>query len=307
MDSIPTWNIFPETTRNFPPDQLATCTELGLTGDRAYREISSRLLGYPGAQQLLEEVHEFYGIYLSYIESSEFTSTLYAIHLQHDPIALESANIQLQLGTDRTVEALAHELLHLHLPMLGFPLGESVRVPLQLDHYAQSFLSMCNWVVNVVQHEINFQRFTGLGFDRRRFLARRVSPMDYERRLCSVFPDRDSWQVDFSRWCIEHVRHLLTARHGGNEDSLGYAQDALDWGSQLHPELKETAAAIHRWFEDRIFAEPDRYARQVNLLLDLMRIPEFTRWVTLKRSDYKKPVAVRLDSKRICSLVACIA
>ena len=284
-----------------------TCTGLGLTGDRAYRGISSRLRGHPGAQELLEEVYEFYGSHLNYIESNDFASNLYAVHLQHDPIALKSAIIQLQLGTERTVEALAHELLHLHLPMIGFPLGESVKVPLQLDHYAQSFLSMCNWVVNVVQHEINFQRFTGLGFDGKRFLARRVSPMDYQKRVCSVLPDRNSWQVDFSRWCIEYVRHLLTARHGGNEDSLQYAQDALDWGSRLHPELKETAAAIERWFENRTFEDPGQYPREVNVLLDLMRIPEFTRWVTLKRSGYKKPAAVRLDSKEICSLVACIA
>ena len=136
---------------------------MSLTGDNAHREISSKLRGYPAAQQLSQEVYDFYGNYLSYIESSDFTSTLYVIHLQHDPIALKSADIQLQLGTGRTVEALTHELLHLHLPMLGFPLGELVKVPLQFDHYAQVFLGMCNWVVNVVQHEINFQRFVSTG------------------------------------------------------------------------------------------------------------------------------------------------
>ena len=289
-------------TRLNPPDvEVKAGMRLRLTGDHAHREICSRLQGYPAAQRLSEEVYDFYGNYLSYTESSEFTSTLYTIDLQHDPIALKSADIELQLETGRVAEALTHELLHLHLPMLGFPLGELVWVPLWFDHYAQLFLGMCNWVVNAVHHEINFQRFVALGFDKKHFLAKHVTPVDY-RRLFKPDPQNMHTRLDdFSRWCIEYTRHLLNARHGGSKDCLRLAQDALYWGSRLHPGFKQTAAEIDRWFETGDFKNPGQYPQQVNLLLDFMRIPKFTGWVTLKRSEHKNPMAVRLDPKRICS------
>jgi hypothetical protein len=271
---------------------------LSLTGDHAYREICSRLQGFPAAQHLAQEVSDFYGNYLSYIESTDFPSTLYVINFQHDPIALKNVEIRLQLGTDRVAEALVHELLHLHLPMLGFPLGELVEVPLQLNHYAQTFLGMCQWVVNLVQHEINFQKFFTLGFQKKHFLAKPVTPMSYRKRSTSKLQDVYTEEVDFSRWCIDYLRHLFIARHGGSQDHLRYAQDALDWGSQLHPDLKQTAVRIDRWFETGAFKDPHQYPRQVNMLLDLMRIPGFTVWVILEFFEPKKPIAVRLDTKR---------
>jgi hypothetical protein len=286
-DSIPTWEILPNTGHDIPPWELSAGTGLSLTGDRAHHEISSKLRGYPAAQELSEEVYDFYGNYLSYIESSDFTSTLYSIHLKHDPIALKSADIQLQLGTGRTAEALTHELLHLHLPMIGFPLGELVEVPLQLDHFVGTYLGMCNWVVNVVHHEINFHKFIALGFDKKHFLAKHETPMDYRKLFKTKPQNRHTGEVDFSRWCIEYIRHLITARHGGGKDYLRYAQDALHWGSRLHPELKLTAAEIDRWFKAGDFKDPDQYPQQVNLLLEIMRIPIFTGWVTLKRSEQK--------------------
>ena len=264
-------------------------------GGNAHREISSRLRGYPAAQQLSQEVYEFYGNSLTYIESRDFTSTIYALYLQHDPIALKSAEIQLQLGTDRIAESLAHELLHLRMPMVGFPLGELVEVPFQLGRYAQFILGMCHWVVNVVHHEIFFQMFVALGFDKRRFLANPATQIDYgnliKRKPDTVYAET----VGFPRWCMEYVRHLFNARHGGNGNYLRYAQDALDRGSQFHPELRQTAVEIGRWFEAGTFKDPRQYPRQVNLLLNLMRIPRFTGWVILELPEPGKPRAVRLD------------
>jgi hypothetical protein len=272
---------------------------MNVIGDNGHREISSRLRGYPAAQRLSQEVYDFYGNYLSFIESRDFTSTIYALHLQHDPIALRSAEIQLQLGTDRIAESLGHELLHLRLPMLGFPLGELVEVPFQLDRYARAFLGMCHWVVNIVHHEIFFQKFIALGFDRKRFLAKPATQIDYGN-LIKRRPDKDhSEKVGFPRWCIEYLSHWVAARHGGSKKYLQYAQEALDWGSQLHPELKQTTADVGRWFEAGTFKDPRQYPRQVNLLLDLMRIPRFTGWVILEHSEPGNPRAVRLDSERI--------
>jgi hypothetical protein len=300
-DSISPSEISPHTKGDLLPWESMASTGLSLTGNSAHRRISSNLRGHPAAQQLSEEVYDFYGNCLSYTESSDFTSTLYVIQLQHGPIALKSADIQLQLGTGRTVEALTHELLHLYLPMLGFPLGELVTVPLHFDHDAQLLLGRCNWVVNLVQHEINFQRFVALGFNKKYFLAKRVTPRDYGKLLKSNSENRHIGGSDFSRWCIEYFGHLFNARHGGSKDHLQCAQDTLHRGSSLHPELKQTVAEIDRWFEAGVFKDPDQYPRQVNLLLEFMRIPKFTGWVILKRCGAGKTIAVRLDSQRIFS------
>jgi hypothetical protein len=184
--------------------------------------------------------------------------------------------------------------------MLGFPLGELVKVPLHLDPYAQVFLSMCNWVVNIVHHEINFQGFMALGFDAKDFLARDVTSMGYRNSFGSSSQDGAAGEVDFSWWCMEYVRHLVSARHGGGQDHLRHAQAALHQGSRFHAELKQTAAEMERWLETGAFRDPDQYPRQVNLLLDFMRIPPFTGWVTLKASEQHRPVAARLDPGGIC-------
>ena len=275
-----------------------------LIGDRACRVISSRLLGYPAAQQLLQEVHDFYGDYLSYIESRDFTSTIFTIHLQHDPVALKSAEIQLQLGADLLAEPLAHELLHLRLPAFGFPLVEMIEVPLYLNDYARDFLEMGHWVVNLVQHEITFQSFIALGFDPGHFLARAEEPIDYGKffnpKPWNGYPE----EVDFPRWCIEYLRHAFTARHGGSREHLQYAQDALNWGSRLYPELRRTTDEINGWFESGVFKDPHQYPREVNLLLELMWIPQFTAWVNLEFSEFKEPMAVRLYNEKRSALRA---
>ena len=242
--------------RQNPPNvEVRAGAGLSLTGDAAHRVIYSWLQGYPAAQLLSREVYDFYGNDLSYIESNEFTSNLYAIRLHHDPVALESAVIQLQLGTDRTVEALTHELLHLHLPMLGFPLGQVIVVPIHLDHYAMDLIGMLNWVVNAVQHEINFRRFVTLGFHKEYFLSEHVTPMDYPKLFESTSQNTHPRKLIFL-WCIDYIRHLFSARHGGIKDHLRYAQDALHWGSRLHLKLKQTAADIDRWVETWSFQRP---------------------------------------------------
>ena len=265
-----------------------------LFGDRAYREIFSKLLGYPIAQRLLQEVYEFYGHSLSYIESRYFTSTIFTIHLQHEPVALKSAEIQLQLGTDLLAEPLAHELLHLRLPALGFPLVERVEVPLYLNDYARDLLEMGHWVVNLVQQENNFGSFIALGFNPARFLAKAKEPIDYRKFLNPKIHKGYPEEVNFPRWCIEHLRHAFTASHGGSGEHLRYARDVLDWGSRLYPELKPVTDEINGWFEKGAFKDPSQYPREVNFLLGLMRIPQFTDWVILEFSESQKPMAVKL-------------
>jgi hypothetical protein len=50
------------------------------------------------------------------------------------------------------------------------------------------------------------------------------------------------------------------------------------------------------WFEIGGFKDPGHYARPVNSLLGLMRIPRFISWVMLQSSRPPKPIAVRLEA-----------
>jgi hypothetical protein len=139
-----------------------------------------------------------------------------------------------------------------------------------------------------------------MGFEAKHFLERRVTPIDYRELFESNRQNLHAGEVDFSGWCIEYIKHLFSARHGCSEDHLRYAQDALIWGSKLYPELRQTAARIDSWFETGAFKDPDQYPRQINLLLELVRIPRFDGWATLKGSEQKRPVATRLDIDGIC-------
>ena len=258
-------------------------------GAEAQHEISRKLSGFPLAQQLSREVYDFYGDRLKFIESGNFTSTIFTLRLQHQPVALKSAEIQLQLETDRVAEALAHELLHLRLFILGFPLGEFVRVPFPFVQYARDFIGMCHWVLNVVQHEMNYQSFIALGFDKSHFLVRSNEVIDYQKRFSPEFHDKLPAQVEFPRWGIEYLRHFSTALHGGGGESLNQAQEALIWGSRLYPRLRGVAAEIRKWFEFDFFKDPAKYPGQVNFLLELMGIPKFTGWARIELSPQKKP------------------
>jgi hypothetical protein len=156
---------------------------------------------------------------------------------------------------------------------------------------------MGHWVVNLVQHEINFPSFIALGFDQKHFLAKAEQPIDYQKLFNSKYQNEYPEEVDFPRWCIEYLRHLFTARHGGSKEHLRHAQDALDWGSRLYPKLKLITDEINGWFENGAFKDPRQYPREVNFLLELMRIPKFTGWVLLEPSAPRMPVAVRVEVK----------
>jgi hypothetical protein len=279
---------------------LSPCrpAEHSFLGAEAQREISGRLSGYPLAQQLSRDIHDFYGDHLHFVESRNFTSTIFTIRLQHQPIALESAEIRLQSGTDRVAEALAHELLHLRLFSLGFPLGEYIQIPFAVDHYARDFIGMCHWVLNLVQHEMNYPTFITLGFDQVHFLAMPGEIRNY-RKICKEQSSNGGASVlSFPWWCMEYLKHFFAARHGGDGDSLDKAQDALAWGSRLYPQLGQVIAEIKKWFEIGAFKDPFQYPTQINFLLELMGIPKFTGWTKLECSDFKKPIAVRLNQER---------
>ncbi len=268
-----------------------------VTGEAAYRKIISKLEGYSASQQLAREVYDFYGEHLGYVGSRDISTSRFNIDLQHEPtLFLKSASVELQLGTERTAEALAHELLHLQLPIRGSPIGEKVDIPEHLDKFASDFLEMYSKISNLVEHEIIIESFIALGFSKKRFLGNLVPPIDYRQKVLNPLPNEVYVpEIGFSWFCLEYFRHWITTRHSNDPNAARFAQSALDWGARLHPELKQIAAEMIGWVKKGSFKQPDQYSQQINFLLELMRIPKYTGWVILRRDEHRKPIAVRLE------------
>jgi len=123
---------------------------------------------------------------------------------------------------------------------------------------------VCYWVLNLVQHEINYHSFIALGFDQNHFLARPAEIIDYRRIFEGKSQNEGAAELSFPWWCIEYLRHFFNALHGRDNKSLAHAQEGLDWGSRLHPELRQNRSEIIKRFEFGAFKDPRQYAGQVN-------------------------------------------
>lgn len=261
-------------------------------GKAAKVTILNRLVNWPKARMLAGEICDFYGDYLQYCENSGVDSSHYQIKLQHKPIALQCACIELQLDTPRTTEALMHELLHLSIRMRGYPIGEKFSIPYDLAEYAGTIIDFYPRIGNLLEHELIIESFLQLEFEKKNFLSCLSPAPDYQE-LTSTVPSLKE-QIGFAWWCLEYFRHWVSTRHWvGDEAQIG-ADNALYWGSKVHPEIKVIAPKIRGLVESGALQDNKQHHLHVNALLTLMRIPVFTEWVTIQTSSDGKPVATPL-------------
>ena len=269
-----------------------------LQGIVAKEAIIHRLRDWPKAQAFAAEIADFYGDFLKFHENTAYASSWYNIRLKHksDSVSLQYACIKLSLSTHRVAEALIHELLHLHVPIRGYPSGEKVSIPDELDYYFDRISDMYPKINNLLEHELNIEIFLRLGFEKSNFLGRCEPAPDYPALASKATPSQGYVEeVDFSWWCLEYLRHWITTRHGAGAEVARDADNALHWGSKVHPELEETANKITELIESGQIKDSNQYPQQFNSLLQLMKIPKFTGWVAIQRYGDGKPVATRLD------------
>jgi len=261
-------------------------------GRAAKGAILSRLANWPKARMLTAEICEFYGEYLQYHEASDLDASHYQIKLQHEPIALQSVHIELQLGTTRIAEALMHELLHLHTRIRGYPIGEKFSVPYELTKYASTIIGIYPRIGNLLEHELILEMFLGLGFDKSNFLGCLSPPPDY-KKLASTALNSSGYkeEIGFSWWCLEYFRHWVSTRHWVGDEPGIHADYALYWGSKVNPQLKITANKIRALIESGALTDIKNHHHHVNALLELMKIPIFREWATIQTSSDGKPVA----------------
>lgn len=215
-----------------------------IRGENAFEAILSKLRGNLLAQKLAKEVYEFYGDFLTYAESQETSSSKFRFDIQHEPIiSLKAASILLRLDNGRESEALVHELLHLQLPIRGFALIEGAEVPDEMtEEAAEVFMDKYSKIQNLIHHELNIANFKTLGYLKRDFLgSASPPPFDYKRKVLNTLPHSYDWHIGFSWWCLEYFRHWISLRHGRSLEVNNHAKDALQWGSEVHPTLKQAA------------------------------------------------------------------
>jgi hypothetical protein len=143
-------------------------------GSAVKHAIFARLASCPQALPLALRVSDFYGDSLIYRESRRFSSSFYQIQFNSDQTELQYARIDLQLGTNRTAEAVCHELLHLEMAIRGYPLPVESYMPGELVPHGQ-LLGMQSIVSNLLGHKICFHQFLKLGLDGKKFLADKAS------------------------------------------------------------------------------------------------------------------------------------
>ncbi len=277
-------NLFKENTKLQPKEYR---------GSAAKDLIDCRLSGWPKAQMLAAEICDFYGDYLQYYESSALESSHYQIKLQHEPIALQYARVELQLDTPRMAEALMHELLHLSIRMRGYPIGEKFSIPYELAEYAGTIIDFYPRIGNLLEHELIIEAFLNFGFEKKNFLSCLSPAPDYQEVASTALPSLKE-QIGFSWWCLEYFRHWISIRHWVGDEAQICADNALYWGSKVHPEIKVIAPKIRGLLEPGALTDIKNHHRHVNTLLALMRIPVFTDWATIQLSSEGRPVANRL-------------
>ncbi len=267
-----------------------------LRGKAARDAIINRLVAWPEAKKIAEDVTSFYGDYICYYENINFPSSHYEIELSHEPLFFKKASIQLQLCSHRIAEALCHELLHLHLRMRGYPIGERISIPDELDQYAKRIIKSYSKINNLIEHEINIDMFLELGFNKSDFLGYHSSAPNYQNLALKALPTEGYIsEIGFSWWCLEFFRHWISSRHGVGEEASRDAQNALYWGSRVHPELTQATSKIRNLIESGKIKRKGEYSEHVNTLLELMRIPKYTGWAVLVNQGKGKPVAIRLQ------------
>lgn len=266
-------------------------------GENAYKKIMSKLSQNPAAQKLTNKIYEFYGTFLNYAESQEALSSKFSFDLQHEPsISFKSAYILLQLNTGRESEALTHELLHLDIPIRGYPLIEGTNSDDFTDEILSKYSDLYPEVENLIHHELNIESFKKIGYAKKHFLGSVTPPRgDYKAMVLNPLPERSYDNAyGFSWWCLEYFRHWISIRHGKALEAKSYVEDALHWGFQMHPELQNAAKEMRNWVKIGEYKNPDRYPYQINALMEIMNVPKVTFFAYLENAEPQKPAAKRL-------------
>jgi hypothetical protein len=252
-----------------PPDYI----------DQLFRDFS------PGLA-LLARVRAFYGAsFRINLHNEPDGVSHFAIETGGPSLKFEGAIIDLNTTTDRVKAAAMHELLHLSLPIRGFPAVNAMTVTPSAtqtvyDDDIRQLDEVLRKTVNIVQHDIFVEEFVASGLPLQQFLAPRSIQPKYashvrENRGKELIPNR-AW-LAYSWWLYEYLNNYISIRHGDKRAGR-YAGRTIKFGSQLLPDFGQKAAQIRAWVARGKHLSAETYPeamREIFLLMDYPLIPIF--------------------------------
>jgi len=234
-------------------------------------KVISLLTRYPLVVRLYEQVREFFGDRLSLEGRIDRKHSGFIVTPSNNPPGFHSASIRLVTTSGNIPAAIAHELLHGKLVMDGFcVLGDLLPHSLEVIGPRKNCLNA--W--NAIQHEIFFDEFLSLGFDRNEFIqltSALSNPEEETRELVRLRNEGVPMRLLRPIWWGNFFRNLISSRHVA--DASLVAEGYTQLGPSVFPEFAEDCSRIMRWISCGDFRSPERAARALNELLPILGLP----------------------------------
>lgn len=255
--------------------------------------IRSLFRDYPLANNLLDEVIQFYGGSLVFRRAvmaddrSRYTLNIDAQHLKFN-----GAIINLDTSTDRQAAAACHELLHLQLPIRKFPRIRSLNLTSIQEAVSLRIISAQITATNVVDHDIFKEDFVRLGLPLGQFLLASPENINYKSVARGARDQTIPPQLNFVNWnwwCIEYLRHYMSMTHGLKQ-SESLVDKVSQWGVKAVPGFKSGMARIREWISEGQHRQPTTYATAIKKLFEIIQIPRISSFCSLELDDNKQIV-----------------
>ena len=250
---------------------------------------------YPLANNLLDEVIKFYGGSLTIrrrVMADDRSRYMLNIDAQH--LRFNGAVINLDTSTDRQAAAACHELLHLQLPIRNFPRIRSLKLTSVQETVSLRIISAQISATNIIDHDIFKDDFSQLGFPLGQFLVASPENINYKKVARDARDQTTPPHLNFVNWnwwCIEYLRHYMSAMHGLKQ-SESLADKVAKWGVEAVPGFKSAIARIQEWISEGQHRQPTTYPAAIQKLFDIIQIPRISGFFSLECDD-KNQIVVR--------------
>jgi len=257
--------------------------------------IRSLFKDYPLANNLLDEVIQFYG--------SSFTirravmaddRSRYTLNVDAQHLKFNGAVINLDTSTDRQAAAACHELLHLQLPIRSFPRIRSLNLTSVQETVSLRIVSAQISATNVIDHDIFKDDFVKVGFPLGQLLVASPENINYKKvardsRDQTIPPQLNF--VNWNWWCTEYFRHYMSMTHGLKQ-SESLVDKVSQWGVKAVPGFKSGMDRMREWISAGQHLQPTTYPAAIRKLFDIIQLPKITGFCVLER-DSNNQIVVR--------------
>ena len=262
--------------------------------------IKSLFKEYPLANNLLDQVIEFYGRSLTIRRSAMADDrSRYTLNIDAQHLKFNGAVINLDTSTDRQAAAACHELLHLQLPIRNFPRIRSLKLNSFQETVSLRIVSSQISATNVIDHDIFKDEFVKLGFPLGQFLVASPENINYKKVARGARDQTTPPQLNFVNWnwwCIEYLRHHLSTTHGLKQ-SESLADKVAKWGVEAVPGFKSGMARIREWISEGQHRQPTTYPVAIQKLFDIIQIPKISGFCCLELGGERQIVVRSLAAQ----------